>query len=132
MSGPGSRKTSFIPRAALGAAVVAVVPACAIASCGSSSGSGGAGDGGQDTTFSGQLLVTIEDRFSCGRDAPAGHARHAHALGVLDTPAQSATIRTLMEEEMVPALDRLGLGASHAWKLRRRFDGHAKTARWGP
>jgi hypothetical protein len=68
----------------------------------------------------GEIVVTIEQRFSRGRDAPKAHREDARALGVLDTPTQSATIRRLMEDEMVPALDRLGLGASHAWRARRR------------
>jgi hypothetical protein len=71
----------------------------------------------------GEMIVDIERRFSRGRDAPPEHAADARALGVLDTAAQSATIRRLMEDEMIPALDQLGLGASHAWRVRRRWSG---------
>jgi hypothetical protein len=29
-------------------------------------------------------------------------------------------VRRIMEDEIVPALDAVGLGASHAWRVRRR------------
>jgi hypothetical protein len=68
-------------------------------------------------------VVRIEERFSRGRDAPAGAKAAARALGVLDSPAQQAVIQRIMEEEIVPALDAIGLGASHAWKVRLRAAG---------
>jgi hypothetical protein len=69
----------------------------------------------------GEIVVQIEDKFSTGRDAPGPDASDARALGVLDTASQKVAISRLMESEMVPALDRLGLGASRAWRVRRRF-----------
>ncbi len=73
----------------------------------------------------GEIVVQIEHRFWRGRDAPRAHREDVRALGVLDTPAQSTTIRQLMEGEMLPALDQLGFGASHAWKVRKRAKGSA-------
>lgn len=67
----------------------------------------------------GELLVDLEQRFWWGRDAPEGSARAAAALGVLDSETQREVVRRCVEEELVPALDALGLGASHAWKVRR-------------
>jgi hypothetical protein len=68
----------------------------------------------------GDLLVTVEPRFWMGRDAPLGARKAARALGVLDTAGQRVVVRQIMEDEIVPALDALGLGASHAWKVRRK------------
>jgi hypothetical protein len=68
----------------------------------------------------GEMLITIEPRFWVGRDAPAGARKGARALGVLDSKTQRVVVRQIMEDEIVPALDALGLGASHAWKVRRR------------
>jgi hypothetical protein len=68
----------------------------------------------------GELLLGVEPRFWLGRDAPPGARKAARALGVLDSQSQRAVVRQIMEDEIVPALDALGLGASHAWKARRR------------
>lgn len=68
----------------------------------------------------GGLVASTEHTFWRGREAPTGSKRAARALGVLDSVAQRAVIRSVMEEEIVPALDALGLGASHAWRARRR------------
>jgi len=68
----------------------------------------------------GALLVNAEPTFWKGRDAPAGSRKAAKALGVLDSKTQRRVVRCVMEDEIVPALDALGLGASHAWKRRRR------------
>lgn len=68
----------------------------------------------------GAFISHIEPMFQRGRDAPAGAKKAARALGVLDTPAQRAAVKRAMVEEIVPGLDGLGLGASHAWKARRR------------
>ncbi len=65
-------------------------------------------------------VVTVERRFWHGRDAPAGASDAARALGVLESEGQRAAIRAVMETEIVPVLDSLGLGASHAWRLRER------------
>jgi hypothetical protein len=68
----------------------------------------------------GDMVIDIERRFWWGRDAPAGSRRAARALGVLESTGQRKVVRDIMESEIVPALDELGLGASHAWRLRRR------------
>ena len=68
----------------------------------------------------GELLLGVEQRFWTGRDAPPRARKGARALGVLDSVSQRAVIRHIMEDEIVPALDALGLGASHAWRARRR------------
>jgi hypothetical protein len=66
----------------------------------------------------GAQVIKLEQRFSRGRDAPAGSRKMARALGVLDTAGQRRVVRQVMEKEIVPALDALGLGASHAWHAR--------------
>jgi hypothetical protein len=65
-------------------------------------------------------VMAMERRYWEGRDAPEHAAPAAHALGVLDSERQREAVRSVMEEEVVPALDTLGLGASHAWRLRER------------
>src|SRR3569832_171314 len=69
----------------------------------------------------GNFVAAAEVMFARGRDAPRGCRQAARALGVLDTPTQRAAIRAVMEQEIVPGLDGLGLGASHARKLRVCF-----------
>lgn len=69
----------------------------------------------------GAMLLGIEKRFGTGRDAPAGARKAARALGVLDTARQRKVVETVMEDEIVPGLDALGLGASHAWRARERI-----------
>jgi len=66
------------------------------------------------------VLVGIEQDFWTGRDAPKAAQGAARALGILDSSAQRAAIQDVMENEIVPALDAVGLGASRAWALRRR------------
>jgi len=68
----------------------------------------------------GEMVADVETRFWIGRDAPPEARAAADALGVLDSAAQRETIRRVMEDEIVPALDALGLGASHAWRARKR------------
>jgi hypothetical protein len=65
-------------------------------------------------------VVTVERRFWLGRDAPASAADAARALGVLESEGRRAAVRAVMETEIVPVLDSLGLGASHAWRVRER------------
>jgi hypothetical protein len=65
-------------------------------------------------------VMAMERRYWEGRDAPASAAEATHALGVLDSERQREAVRAVMEEEVVPALDALGLGASHAWRARDR------------
>src|ERR1041385_5832877 len=68
----------------------------------------------------GELVADIERSLWYGRDAPAEARSAADALGVLDSDSQRAVVRAVMEEEIVPALDAVGLGASYAWRARRR------------
>jgi hypothetical protein len=68
----------------------------------------------------GEMVADVETRFWMGRDAPPEARRAADALGVLDSLSQREAIRRVMEDEIVPALDALGLGASHAWRVRKR------------
>jgi hypothetical protein len=77
----------------------------------------------------GEYVVDIERRFWSGRDAPKKQLAAARALGVLDSVRQRRAIRDVMTGEMVPALDALGLGASLAWKKRRRGGGKASPRR---
>jgi hypothetical protein len=68
----------------------------------------------------GRMLVELEARYWKGRDAPKGCEDAARALGVLGSIAQREVVRAVAEDEIVPGLDALGLGASHAWRARRR------------
>jgi hypothetical protein len=70
--------------------------------------------------FAGEMLMNLEVQFWQGRDAPRGAKKAAAALGVLDSPRQRAWIRRIVKDELVPGLDALGLGASHAWRARKR------------
>jgi hypothetical protein len=68
----------------------------------------------------GAVIVNIEQQFWHGRDAARGSKRAAAALGVLDSKSQRAVVRQVMEREVIPGLDALGLGAAHAWRVRLR------------
>jgi hypothetical protein len=68
----------------------------------------------------GRMVIDVEKRFWWGRDAPLGSRKAARALGLLESEGQREVVRSIMEDEIVPALDQLGLGASHAWRVRRR------------
>jgi rubrerythrin len=68
----------------------------------------------------GRLVVSVEKRFWRGRDAAPAARRAARALGVLESEGQRDAVREVMENEIVPGLDALGLGASHAWRMRQR------------
>jgi hypothetical protein len=68
----------------------------------------------------GIMVLHTEKQFWHGRDAPKGARAAARALGVLESTGQRQVVRTVMEDEIVPALDALGLGASHAWRARKR------------
>lgn len=70
--------------------------------------------------FAADMIVKIEQEFWQGRDARKPSKKAADALGVLDTKSQRAAVRRVMQDELVPGLDALGLGASHAWRARRR------------
>ncbi len=68
----------------------------------------------------GAVVVELEGWFAQGRDAPRGCRDAARALGVLDTKTQRRIVKETVEDEIVPGFDALGLGASHAWRARRR------------
>jgi hypothetical protein len=68
----------------------------------------------------GRMVVDVEKRFWWGRDAPAGSRKAARVLGLLESEGQREVVRRIMEDEIIPALDQIGLGASHAWRVRRR------------
>jgi hypothetical protein len=68
----------------------------------------------------GAAIVGVERQFWRGRDAPAGARKAARDLGVLESEGQQEAVRSVMEDEIVPALDALGLGSSHAWRIRQR------------
>ena len=68
----------------------------------------------------GLVVMDVERRFWNGRDAPPKSKKAARALGVLESEGQRETVKQVMEKEIVPGLDALGLGASHAWRIRRR------------
>jgi hypothetical protein len=67
-----------------------------------------------------EAVLAVEREFWVGRDAPRGASTAARSLGILDSKAQRAVIRDVMENEILPGLDALGLGASRAWALRPR------------
>src|SRR5262249_18626083 len=68
----------------------------------------------------GEFVASIERALWFGRDAPASARAAADSLGVLDSESQRQVVRQVMEDEIVPGLDALGLGASHAWRVRLR------------
>jgi len=68
----------------------------------------------------GEFVVTLEREFWIGRDAPSAAAEAARRLGVLDSERQRDAIRDVMETEIVPGLDALGLGGSAMWAARHR------------
>lgn len=74
-----------------------------------------------------EFVASVEEEFWMGRDAPRSAAASARSLGILDSKTQRAVIRDAMENEVVPAFDALGFGASRVWPLRRR--GGARRAR---
>lgn len=77
----------------------------------------------------GEFVASIERALWFGRDAPASARAAADALGVLDSESQREVVRQVMEEEIVPGLDALGLGASHAWRVRARGPAPVPRAR---
>ena len=73
----------------------------------------------------GEVVVDVERRFWWGRDAPAGSRKAARALGILESEGQREVIRDVMEREIVPALDQLGLGRrTHGRLASVASDGH--------
>jgi hypothetical protein len=66
----------------------------------------------------GGMVIELERMFWNGRDAAPDAVADAHALGVLDSETQRSVLDSVATEEIVPGLDALGLGASHAWAVR--------------
>jgi hypothetical protein len=67
-----------------------------------------------------EFLIPLEAEFWMGRDAPAGAEAAARALGVLDSECQRDVISGVMQTEILPALDAIGLGGSAVWAIRQR------------
>lgn len=74
-----------------------------------------------------EFVLSVEEEFWMGRDAPAASAASARALGILDSKTQRSVIGDAMENEVVPALDALGFGASRLWSMRRRGGRRARS-----
>lgn len=70
--------------------------------------------------YAGEIVMDLERRFWRGRDAAPADRDAARALGVLESEGQREAVCSVVENEIVPGLDALGLGASHAWRKRRR------------
>lgn len=54
-------------------------------------------------------------QISDGRPAAPGAKRALAALGVMDAATQARVVKRVLEDEIVPGFDALGLGASHAY-----------------
>ncbi len=67
-----------------------------------------------------RFVTELECYFWTGRDASAEAADDAKALGVLDSPTQRRVIQRVMQDELCPGLDAIGLSGSYAWQRRRR------------
>ncbi|MES1178046.1 MAG: ferritin-like domain-containing protein [Myxococcales bacterium] len=66
------------------------------------------------------FVVGIEQEFAKGHDASPAAAGAAKALGLLDSATQFEVVADVMNQEIVPALDALGLSGSASWAARRR------------
>jgi len=67
-----------------------------------------------------EFVVTLEREFWIGRDAPRAAAKAARALGVLDSGRQRDAILDVMDTEIAPGMDAIGLGGTASWKARHR------------
>ena len=67
--------------------------------------------------------------ISDGRTPPRGMARAVAKLGVMDADTQAAIVKRVMETEVVPGFDALGLGMSHAWKRSPLVTSSKKTGK---
>jgi hypothetical protein len=65
-----------------------------------------------------EAVVCIESEFHWGRDAAEPFDLPTRALGVLRTDIQRSCIQDVVENEILPGLDALGLNASKAWQQR--------------
>lgn len=68
-------------------------------------------------------LRDVEVFFAHGRDATKAARGAARDLGVLDTARQRKVIREVVEAEILPGLDALGLEGTAAWEARVRLAG---------
>jgi len=73
------------------------------------------------------FVMDLECYFWTGRDAPLEAARDAKALGVLDSSSQRSVIERVMQDEICPGLDAIGLSGSVIWGHRRRATARAAT-----
>jgi hypothetical protein len=65
-----------------------------------------------------EAVIRIEPEFHWGRDAAEPFDKPTRALGVLRTDIQRSCIRDVVEHEILPGLDALGLSASKVWQSR--------------
>ena len=65
-----------------------------------------------------EAVIRIESEFHWGRDAAEPFDQPTRVLGVLHTDAQRACIQDVVEHEILPGLDALGLNASMVWQNR--------------
>jgi hypothetical protein len=65
-----------------------------------------------------EAVIRIESEFHWGRDAAPPFDLPTRALGVLSTDIQRSCIRDVVENEILPGLDALGLNASTVWQNR--------------
>ncbi|HEY6724078.1 MAG TPA: ferritin-like domain-containing protein [Polyangiaceae bacterium] len=66
------------------------------------------------------FVMDLECYFWTGRDAPLEAEADAKALGVLDSLSQRGVIQRVMQHEICPGLDAIGLNGSTIWEKRRR------------
>lgn len=74
-----------------------------------------------------RFVMDLECYFWTGRDAPLEAEADARALGVLDSASQRDVIRSVMQHEICPGLDALGLNGSMIWEKRRRATQSSST-----
>jgi hypothetical protein len=65
-----------------------------------------------------EAVICIESEFHWGRDAAPPFDRPTRALGVLRTDLQRSCIQDVVQNELLPGLDALGLNASRVWQNR--------------
>lgn len=65
-----------------------------------------------------EAVIRIESEFHWGRDAAEPFYRPTRELGVLSTDLQRSCIQDVVQNELLPGLDALGLNASKVWANR--------------
>lgn len=68
-----------------------------------------------------EAVICIESEFHWGRDAAPPFDHPTRALGVLRTDLQRSCIQDVVENEILPGLDALGLNATKAWAESSRL-----------